>query len=787
MELSELTNGQSAYIQKVNGRGAFRKRINEMGFVVGTKIKAIKKAPLQDPVEYELMGYRVSLRMSEAAMIEVSDTIDSCVDNNEPFKGMIADGDYTTTNGDVTTKKITVALVGNPNCGKTTLFNHATGSRERVGNYSGVTVDMKTAVWNYGGYRIELADLPGTYSLSEYSPEELYVSDCLTGNTPDVVINMVDASNLERNLFLTTQLIDMDVKVVIALNMYDELIAKGDSLDYDTLGKMLGIPIVPTTASKGIGIDELCRCIIEIHEDRNSTYRHLHINFGDDINSALTHIKAKIHRESGLSLKYHRQYVAIKLLERDSHVMDIVKSYEESDEIICTAKEEVEKIERYYGNLSDAVIADARYSFIRGALKETYVTKNEANRRGYGADIVLTNKWFGIPVFLLILGLMFQITFSLGNYPMEWIESGIGLLSEFVDSVIPNGILNDLIVDGVIAGVGGVLVFLPNIILLFLFISLLEDSGYMARAAFIMDKLMHKIGLHGKSFIPMLMGFGCNVPAVLATRTLENRKDRLVTMLIIPFMSCSARLPIYILLVSAFFSAYKGLILLSIYVVGILIAILSALIFNKIVLRRNEAPFVMELPPYRMPSPRNTLRHTWVKSKQYISKMGGIILVASILIWSLGYFPRNENPQTGGQSQIESSYIAQLGHFISPVIEPLGYDWKIGVSLISGVAAKEIVVSTMSVLYHSDSDEDLASILKEQRFTSGDKVGEPVYSPLIAYSLMMFILIYFPCIAVVAAIKKEAGIKWAILCVIYTTSLAWVVTFAINQIGSLFV
>lgn len=780
MKLSELKTGVTAYIEKVNGVGAFRKRINEMGIIPGSKIKAIKRAPFQDPIEYELMGYRISLRKNEAQLIDISIVDNSLPD--EQFAGMIQTADCGDEQSHTDSQTIRVALVGNPNCGKTTLFNYTTNSREHVGNYSGVTVDKKSAVYVYEQYRIEITDLPGTYSMSEYSPEERYVREFLTDHRPDIVVNVIDGSNLERNLYLTTQLIDMNVKVVAALNMYDELTERGDSFDYESLGKMIGIPFVATVSSKGTGIRELFAKVVELYRGHSQTYRHFHINYGVDINSALASIKTELKKETLIVGQYHSQYLGIKLLEKDTYIRQLVKQYPSGEKILGVADREIRKLEVNNAENSEAVIANARYSFIRGALKETYTPHKGVADKGYRADRILTHKWFALPLFLLILGAMFQITFSLGGYPTEWIENGVGLLGEYLHSVMSDGILRDMLIDGVVAGVGGVFAFLPNIVLLFLFISLLEDSGYMARAAFIMDRLMHKVGLHGKSFIPMLMGFGCNVPAVLATRTLENRRDRLVTMLVIPFISCSARLPIYLLLISAFFVTNKGLILLSIYVFGILVAAISALLMSKIIFKGNEAPFVMELPPYRMPSARNTIRHTWTRSKQYIAKMGGVILIASILVWALSYFPREQN---GAQAPIERSYIGQIGKVIEPVISPLGYDWKIGVSLVSGVAAKEIVVSTMGVLYQSEiqdeeNTEALSAKMRQQPF------GSAPYAPLTAYSLMIFILLYFPCMAVVAAIKKEAGIKWALFSVIYSTCAAWIVAFTINQIGGLF-
>jgi ferrous iron transport protein B len=820
--LSDLVIGETAIITKVKGYGAFRKRITEMGFVYGTRVKAIKKAPFpfQDPVEYELMGYRVSLRASEALMIEIIGEEDAF--ETQSYEGTLPADDRNQIVREKG-KTIQVALVGNPNSGKTTLFNYATGKQERVGNYGGVTVDLKTAHFSKNGYRIDLTDLPGTYSISEYSPEELYVRKHLTEAMPDVVINVIDSSNLERNLFLTTQLIDMNIKVVIALNMYDELSAKGDKFDYEHLGKMIGIPIVPTVAAKGKGISELIEKVIDTYEEKEVVYRHIHINYGEDINRSIERIKAEVKKNNMLTDKFHSQYVALKLLENDKNFREQITLFPNTDDLVEIVDSEIADLENKYNTRIETIIADAKYAFIRGALKETYQTaaKNE-DIKGYKMDHILTNKWLGIPLFIVFMWLMFQITFWLGEYPKDWIESGINQLNIGLQETMSEGMLRDLLTDGIIGGVGGVIVFLPNILILFFCISLMEDTGYMARAAFIMDKLMHKIGLHGKSFIPMLMGFGCNVPAVMATRTLENRKDRLLTMLIIPFMSCSARLPVYILLISVFFEKNQGLVMLSIYFIGVLIATIMAILFNKILFKKRDIPFVMELPPYRLPTLRNLGTHTWNKSVQYLTKMGTIILMASILVWALGYFPRNVTYSKDYDAQIvqvqqdftltdemkeeqtnqlqidkeaerlENSYIGRFGHFITPVIKPLGYDWKIGVSILTGMAAKEIVVSSMGVLYQSDLEADESSIalktkLKEQTFTSGDRAGQNVFSPLIAYSFMVFILIYFPCIAVLVAIRREAGLQWALFTAVYTTVLAWIAAFCIYQIGSLFV
>ncbi len=819
--LSELENGESAIISKVKGYGAFRKRITEMGFITGTKVTAIKKAPLQDPVEYELLGYRVTLRLSEAHNIEIVSEHEKPIDDDEPFEGLLTEEIIQKT-VHKRSKTIQVALVGNPNCGKTTLFNFATGKHERVGNYGGVTVDMKTAKLKHKGYTFHITDLPGTYSISEYTPEELYVRKHIFNTMPDVVINVIDSSNLERNLYLTTQLIDMNIRIVGALNMYDELEQKGDVFRYDELGKMIGIPFVPTVASRGKGIFELLEKIIDVYEEKEPYMRHVHINYGQEINSAIEILKSEIKKNQQLIDVFHSQYVAVKLLEDDKAFARELEKIPDIQHIIELGKKQRMILEKNFDERAETIMTDAKYSFIRGALRQTYFYSKEKQQTAlnHGLDTVFTHTWLGFPIFLLLMWGMFQATFSLGSYPMEWIDAGVGALGNFIERTMSQGMLRDLVIDGIIGGVGGVIIFLPNIVILFLCISILEDTGYMARAAFIMDRIMRKIGLHGKSFIPLLMGFGCNVPAVMATRTLENRKDRLLTMLIIPFMSCSARLPVYVLLISAFFPEKQGLVLLSIYAIGVLLSVLVALLFKRIFFNKEEVPFVMELPPYRVPTLRNTLNHMWGKSVQYLQKMGNIILVASIVIWALGYFPKHiEFSQdydaliqlvTANESlsdtekdehikqlfiakeseRMEKSYIGQMGHFIAPAIQPLGFDWKIGVSIVTGLAAKEIVVSSMGVLYQSDLNADEASVslqqkLQEQTHAYGPRKGEKVFTPLVAFTLMLFVLIYFPCVAVIAAIKREANWKWASFTMVYTTVLAWLLAFATYQIGSI--
>ncbi|HBX49654.1 MAG: ferrous iron transport protein B [Bacteroidetes bacterium RIFOXYA12_FULL_35_11] len=833
MKLSELNINEKAIISKIRGRGAFRKRIMEMGFVKGHEVKVLHSAPLKDPIEYEMLGYKISLRRSEADLIEV-------VASHEEAIPLIFENEYFDLISEIKrkfkpeSKNISVALVGNPNSGKTTLFNYASGSREHVGNYSGVTVEAKTARFEQDGYTFELADLPGTYSITAYSPEELYVRNYISEKMPDIVINVVDAANLKRNLYLTTQLIDMDIKVVVALNMYDDLERKDKKLDYEQLGKLLGIPFIPTVASKRKGIKELFEKAILVFEDKDEIIRHIHVNYGHNIEKSIKVIQALIKQDVSLMNVYSSRYLSIKLLEKDKDILNFFSAKSYFSELQSTVNQEIQKLETLFREDTETIIADAKYGFISGALKETYQESlKERIDKTEIIDSFITHRLWGFPVFLFFLFIMFYTTFKLGAYPQEWIEQLVGLLGNAVDSLMTPGILKDLIINGIIGGVGGVIIFLPSILILFLFISFLEDSGYMARAAFIMDKLMHKIGLHGKSFIPMIMGFGCTVPAVMATRTLENRSDRLLTMLITPFMSCSARLPVYILLISAFFPKYPGIMLFTIYLIGILLAIILAIILKKIFFKKEEAPFVMELPPYRVPTLKASLGHMWHKGSQYLRKMGGIILIASVIIWALGYFPRNvalskdydraismitieknsiEKSSAFSEEKkrerlaifdaeiqkisiekesefLEKSYIGQIGHFIEPVMTPLGINWKMSISLLAGIAGKELVVSTLGVLYQTGNttepdSQSLIYRMQNERTQNSKYIEIQKITPLSAFAFMIFILIYFPCIAVIAAVKKESeSWKWAIFTIFYTTGLAWMVAFVVYQVG----
>ena len=798
MKLSELKTGERAVVVKVYGHGSFRKRIIEMGFVKGNKVKVILNAPLRDPIEYEIIGYKISLRREEASKIEVISETEAkqILSSRESLPALESDEAYIDRAMDSMAeqrrKLIKVALVGNPNCGKTSLFNIASGSHEHVGNYSGVTVDAKEGTFEHGGYTFLLVDLPGTYSLSAYSPEELYVRKNLIEEMPDVVVNVVDASNLQRNLYLTTQLIDMNLRVVMALNMYDELNAKGDKLDIRQLGYLLGMPVIPTVSRTGEGIERLFDTVVQIYENSDPHLaRHIHINHGSELEFSIDRLKALIKQNTDIRDEYSTRYLSIKYLENDKEVETVVEALANRDEIIAARFEENKRVKEILGSSLESSIVDAKYAFVQGALAETYQPYQGKRRRHTltdKIDSIVTNRWLAFPIFFFLLYLVFNMTFVIGEYPMNWIEWLVQKFGAFVSSIMADGWLKDLVADGIIGGVGSVLVFLPNILLLYLFISLLEDSGYMARAAFIMDRLMHKIGLHGKSFIPMIMGFGCNVPAVMATRTIESPKSRLITMLIIPLMSCAGRMPVYILVAGAFFPRHAGLVLLGMYALGIVLAIIAAKIMSGF-FKDDDLPFVMELPPYRIPTSRSILRHTWEKGKQYLQKMSGIILVCSMALWFLGYFP-NHDAYSSVREQQEHSFIGYVGKAMEPVLEPLGFDWRMGVGIVAGVGAKELVVSTLGVMYADDEPLDVA-VPDVSDETSGDtrlqRALTRSVTPAGALAYMVFILLYFPCIATFVAIRRESGSwKWAIFTAVYTIVLAWVAAFITFRLFGLF-
>ncbi|RKU62921.1 MULTISPECIES: ferrous iron transport protein B [Parabacteroides] len=823
MRLSELHTGEKGVIVKVMGRGAFRKRIIEMGFIRGKEVDVIQNAPLKDPIHYRVMGYDVSLRRNDAAMIEVISAAEYAkAQMSQQSEERSADSYILPSTEDLQAlaihkgKTINVALVGNPNCGKTSLFNFASGAHEHVGNYSGVTVDAKEGTFQQDGYTFRIVDLPGTYSLSAYTPEELYVRRHLSEEQPDVVINVLDASNLERNLYLTCQLIDMDVRSVIALNMYDELERSGNKFDYESLSRMIGTPIVPTISRTGFGIEDLFKRVIKVYEEEDPVIRHIHINYGEVLEKGITNVRHAIKHNGNVAKSLSKRYLSIKLLEGDPEIERFIQTLSGSETIIEERDRNVVQIEELLLEDSETAFTNARYGFISGALRETYEqNKIKEATSTQIIDLFVTHKVLGFPIFILFMWIMFEATFRLGAYPMEWIENLVSWIGNFVRGNMSEGPLKDLLVDGIIGGVGGVIVFLPNILILYLFISFMEDSGYMARAAFIMDKIMHKMGLHGKSFIPLVMGFGCNVPAIMASRTIESRNSRMITMLVNPLMSCSARLPVYVLLAGAFFPKNASFILLSLYVCGILLAVVMARLFKRFLFKEEDVPFVMELPPYRMPTAKSIMIHMWEKAKQYLHKMGGVILVASIIIWFLGYFPRHsemgdafdkqiaevENAELDSKEKTETiaelerlknmehqknSYIGTIGQTIQPVLHPLGFDWKMSVSLLTGMAAKEVVVSTLSVLYTGDEED--SQVLSERIKQDLDEEGNPVFTPLIALSLMLFVLIYFPCIATISAIVNESGSwKWGIFVIVYTCVLAWIVSFVVYQTGSLFI
>ena len=839
MKLSDLNTGEQGVIVKVNGHGSFRKRLIEMGFIAGKKVTVVLNAPLKDPIEYEILGYKLSLRRSEAEQIEV-------IGESEAKEVMKKDHSFDTIYADDCDEEwslnnlmkklaeerkhvIRVALVGNPNCGKTSLFNIASGSHEHVGNYSGVTVDAKEGRFEYKGYKFVLVDLPGTYSLSAYSPEELYVRKNLIDNVPDVVINVVDASNIERNLYLTAQVIDMNLRVVMALNMYDELKDKGDELDIKQLGYLLGMPVCPTVSRDGTGIPELFDTVIKIYTQSDPKLaRHIHINHGAELEKSIDRIKLLLQKNQSLRDKYSTRYLAIKYLEDDKDIEKIIDTLPNRDEIISARVIEEQRILDLLHTNTESAIVDAKYAFIQGALAETYKPHQDATPRKTitdKIDAIVTNKWMAFPIFIAVLYLIFQTTFAVGDYPMQWIDWFVGKFGDFVATFMADGWLKDLVVDGIISGVGSVLVFLPNILILYFFISLMEDSGYMSRAAFIVDKLMHKIGLHGKSFIPMVMGFGCNVPAIMATRAIESRKSRMITIAIIPFMSCAGRLPIFVLLAGAFFPHNAALVLLGIYLLGIVLAILSAIVLSKFV-KDDDLPFVMELPPYRIPTAKAIWRHTWEKGQQYLQKMATTILICSVIIWFLGYFPKNKelmaaqeeyatlaqtpagrleinadkvevNAATATKEDLatridslyayqqENSYIGQLGRMVSPALDPLGFNWKMDVGLLTGIAAKELVVSTLGVMYSEGAKVSEGHDMSEDTQLQSALVND--VTPAAALSFMVFILLYFPCVATFVAIKNETGKwRWAVACCAYTMAVAWIMSFIVYRLALIF-
>jgi ferrous iron transport protein B len=749
-----------------------------------------------------------------------------------------------------------IAVAGNPNCGKTTIFNALTGARQRVGNWPGVTVEKKSGHYNYSDITFDVIDLPGTYSLAAFSAEETVVRQYLEQDEAQVVVNIIDASNLERNLFLTTQLIELGKPLVIVLNMMDMAEEKGLKIDADTLATLLGAPVVPVVGRTGEGIDILKEKILRVSTEISMKSRAIDINYPRDIELEIEKL-TKLVLSNDVSQK-HSRWTSIKLLESDKQTRDEVRLYTNGTAILDQAKLAIDRIEVLFKDTGRAVISHARYGFIQGALREC-VVESVVDSADYSRQIdrVITNRWLGLPIFGLFMWLMFKLTYDLGSIPMDWIDSGLAALMNFISGLVPESMFASLLVDGVIGGVGAIAVFLPNIFILFFIIALLEDSGYMARVAFIMDRVMHNIGLHGKAFIPMIMGFGCNVPAIMGTRILESRRDRILTVLINPFMSCSARLPVYVLVAGAFFPDNAATVIFSMYVLGIVAAIGSGKLFSRTILKGMSRPFVLELPPYQRPTLRSLILHTWERGYLFIQKMGTVILIGSIIVWVLGYFPRDvqterdyqkerevlvenydyefmhlgskfkqsvqkdrreyhsemveyessasyqelylqfqrlqdelKNKETQELNRLrqqeigditEQKWIGRLGKIFEPIVAPLGFTWRESVALITGFVAKEIVVSTYGVLFGVGEDVDEAS----QGVISG--LRSSGMTPLVALSFLVFTLLYTPCLATVAAIKRETG-TWAytLFSIAYSLGLAYTLAFGVTYFGRMF-
>lgn len=721
----------------------------------------------------------------------------------------------------MTDKTLTIALAGNPNAGKTTIFNNITGTRQKVGNWPGVTVEKKEGTIFRDGYRLKLVDLPGTYSLTPFSTEEIIARNYILDNAPDVVIVIIDASNLERSLYLATQLRELDCRVVFALNMADLAKARGIKINAAKLSELLDVPVVFTVGNRQEGIDQLLKTAIGLAESNVITTQKRKVRYNQEIERAIDQIRAILVDAVGEKLRYDPRWTAIKLIEDDTIVKEQLASLSGDwwAPLVSAVDRQRIHLKKLFKEEPEIITTDERYGFISGIIKEVHTTSTRQRVDfSRNIDLVLTNRFLGMPIFFFFIWVMFQLTFTLGSFPQEWIDSGIGILAGGLSHLLPEGWVKDLVLDGIVKGVGTIIVFLPNILILFFCIALFEDTGYMARAAFLMDKIMHLVGLHGKSFIPMLMGFGCNVPAIMASRTLESKTDRVLTILITPFMSCSAKLPVYIVLAGGFFGVRAGTVIFGIYLAGIVLSIITGRIFRSTLFRGADAPFVMELPPYRIPMLKSLMIHMWDRSKIFLKRMGGVILVGSIIVWILANFPRDAQvdldykhnveqvrtfyaQQMAAQmdrdalteqhqaaldrlhrkrqaEQAEYSLLGRIGRGISPFFEPIGVDWRGGIALLSGFVAKEIVVSTLGVLYAVSETQESHALEKALR-DSG-------MTPLAALSMMIFVLLYLPCLATVAAIRRETGsVKWMLFSITYSTGLAWVVAFVVFQGGRL--
>ena len=815
--------GQKGCIVKVKGHGSARKRAVDAGFYKGVCIEILDSDTTHMNIDVE--GMQRKLTLPEASMIEVLTTEEAAheLQVKELSTGDLKDLAHRHRH------KIEIALVGQPLSGKNSLFTTLTqGHAAPLPNANDILMGER----DFQDYHLHITNLPDTYSLTSRTADTWTVRRHLVGDNPDIVISVIDATDLERSMQITAQLLDMNLRVIVALNKFDAMQAQGSKLDYQTLSRLLGTPIVPTVSLNNEGLEHLLHLAINIYEGadfldddgevnkevmrelqewhrnivhsdddtehladftrdhtldtryKKHAYRHIHIYHGGELEQSIETLRNEVWESEYTRYRFSTRYVAIALLEGDADIEQFVRdNLPNSKAVFALRDKERRRYSRLMGESVPKAIRTAKRSFIQGALKETYIPAQSSAKANANLterlDRLVTHKVWGVLIFLTSLFIMFEATFVLGEYPMQGIEWLVEKIGTGLEQLMPNGPIKDMVIDGIIGGVGGVIVFLPNILILYFFISLMEDSGYMSRAAFIMDKAMHKMGLHGKSFITLIMGFGCNVPAVLATRMIESRKSRLITMLVTPLMSCSARLPVYIIFVAAFFPHHSGIVLMGLYLTGIILAVLVARLLSRTVMRGDETPYVMELTPYRRPAWKVIFKHTWDKGYEYLKKMGGVILVASIVVWFLGYYPRSEQYATPAEQQ-EHSYIGRIGKAIEPAIEPLGFDWKMGIGLVSGVGAKELIVSTLGVLY---ANQEVDSAESEAQIAAALKT---VTTPAAALAYMLFVLIYFPCLATLIAIKKETkGWGWAIFTAVYTTALAWIVAFAVFQIGKM--
>ena len=778
--LKQLGIGKSAIVTKVGGEGALRQHFLDMGLIPGTEVKVMKYAPMGDPMEVRLHGYELTLRLAEADQIEIEEIRSGEAEYDREKKnrrhdhpGLGEEGKYHPKgSGDPLPddEKLTFALVGNQNSGKTTLFNQLTGSRQHVGNFPGVTVDRKDGVIR-GNSNTMLTDLPGIYSMSPYTSEELVSRNFVLNEKPKAIINIVDATNIERNLYLTMQLLEMGIPVVVALNMMDEVTGNGGSIDVNHMEALLGTPVVPISAAKNQGIDELVNHAVHIAKYQEKPTRQDFCSPEDHGGAVHRCIHAVIHLiedhavQAGLPVRF----AASKIIEGDELILNQLNLEQNEKEML---EHIILQMEKERGLDHSAAMADMRFDFITRVCSECVSKPRDTKEhiRSQQIDRLLTGKFTAIPIFIAIMGLVFYLTFIVvGPWLQGLMEEGIGALTKLVDDAMVRGGVNKtihgLVIGGIFEGVGSVLSFLPIIVVMFFFLSLLEDSGYIARVAFVMDKILRALGLSGRSIVPMLIGFGCTVPAVMSTRTLPSSRDRKMTILLTPFFSCTAKLPIYSFFVSVFFPKYSWLIITGLYILGIIVGVLVALLFKNTLFKGEAVPFVMELPNYRVPSPRSTLQLLWEKSKDFLQRAFSVILIASIVVWFLSNFDFRLNAVTDSHNSI----LAAVSGLLVPLFRPLGLgDWRVITSLISGFMAKESVVSIMEVVFKSE--EAIRTVL----------------TPVAAASMLVYSLLYTPCVAAIAAIKRELGGRWALYVVLWQCFIAWIMAFIVRLIGSVF-